>query len=210
MPSRNSLKEFAPENYYHVYNRGVEKRRIFLDAQDYRTFLGILKKYLTGEQTEHTANRHKFTNLSGEVELLAYCLMPNHFHLLLYQSAPDGVTKLMRRVMTGYVMYFNGKYSRVGGLFQGRYKAALINADAYLQHISRYIHLNPQDYKTWPYSSLSLYIGTKRLSWVNTEKIASLFDWDKAAYREFIRDYTDTKKELDFLKWQLADNGESM
>src|SRR3990167_5250179 len=124
MPSRNTVKEFAPDHYYHIYNRGVEKRQIFLDDQDYTVFIGLIKKYLTG-QNNNKNNRHKFENLSGQVELLAYCLSPNHFHLLLYQTDKDAISKLMRRLSTGYVMYFNNRYTRVGGLFQGIYKASL-------------------------------------------------------------------------------------
>ena len=82
MPSRNVVKEFAAEQYYHLYNRGVEKRQIFLDEQDYTVFIGLMKKYLTGI-TDRKLHWHKFDNLSEHVDLLAYCLMPNHFHLLL-------------------------------------------------------------------------------------------------------------------------------
>src|SRR5690606_22360993 len=130
MPSKNTVKEFTKEQYYHVYNRGVEKRAIFLDDEDYTVFLGLIKKYLTGK-TDQKKHRHAFDSLSGEVQLIAYCLMPNHFHLLLYQKSDDGITKLMRRLTTAYAMYFNNKYNRIGRLFQGTYKAAHVNADDY-------------------------------------------------------------------------------
>src|SRR5688500_15922249 len=117
MPSRNTVKEFAAEHYYHVYNRGVEKRKIFLDDRDYIVFLGLMKKYLSGKNNNKN-NRHIFQSLTGQLDLLAYCLMPNHFHLLFYQRDKDAITKLMHRVSTGYVMYFNNRYQRVGGLFQ--------------------------------------------------------------------------------------------
>lgn len=203
MPSRNRIREFEENQYYHVYNRGVEKRDIFLDAQDYTVFLGLLKKYLTGEAVTKT-NRHKFEDLGSQVELLAYCLMPNHFHLLLYQKGMDGITKLMRRVLTGYVMYFNNRYNRVGGLFQGRYKAATVDKDGYLHHVSRYIHLNPQDYKNWQYSSLSFYQGRKKARWIKTQNILELFNNNPQDYLDFLDDYVSTKLELDLLKWQLA------
>lgn len=203
MPSRNTVKEYAAEEYYHVYNRGVEKRDIFLDKQDYTVFIGLLKKYLAGE-IPPSHNRHGFKKLNDEVEVLSYCLMPNHFHMLLYQKTEDGVTKLMRRLATGYVMYFNNKYKRVGGLFQGRFKASRINADDYLEHISRYIHLNPLEYKNWPYSSYAFYRKNKTAEWLSTERILSLFDDDHNKYAAFVDDYVDNKKELDELKWQLA------
>jgi putative transposase len=207
MPSRNVVREYAADNYYHIYNRGVEKRDIFLDDQDYAVFLGLIKKYLSGEKS--IKNRHVFTRLDSETELLAYCLMPNHFHLLVYQMSADGVVRLMRRLITGYVMYFNNKYHRVGGLFQGTYKASRINADAYLEHISRYIHMNPNDYESWPYSSLKYYMRKKEAPpWVKPARIMQLFDGNPATYLDFLRGYENAKHELSVLKWQLANNPE--
>ncbi len=203
MPARNTVKEFVEQSYYHVYNRGVEKRIIFLDEQDYTVFLGLLKKYLIGEN-HNKNNRHAFTPLTSAVSLLSYCLMPNHFHLLLYQYEATGITQLMRRVNTGYVMYFNEKYNREGRLFQGTYKAAQINADAYLHHISRYIHLNPDDYLHWPYSSLPYYAGEREAAWLNTAPILDLFENNRATYMEFVAEYVDTRNELAVLKHQLA------
>ena len=207
MPSRNTVKEYVTGEYYHIYNRGVEKRIIFIDNTDHVVFLGLIKKYLTGVD-DNKSHRHKFESLVGQVELVAFCLMPNHYHLLFRQLADDGITKLMRRVMTGYVMYFNNKYGRVGTLFQGRYKASHINADAYLHHISRYIHLNPSNYQQYPYSSLPYYLGAKESpSWLNPRPVLELFK-DAADYEHFLLDYTDTKQELTVLKWQLASDPE--
>ncbi len=210
MPSRNTVKEFAPNSYYHLYNRGVEKRDIFLDDQDYAVFLGLLKKYLIGkvDKASSNQNRHRFDAIGGQLDLLAYCLMPNHFHLLLYQHDEQAITRFMRRVMTGYVMYFNDRYNRVGSLFQGRYKASHINADAYLHHISRYIHLNPTSYQTWPASSLPYYLGTKSSSWLKPEAVMALFNDDPEEYKRFLADYETTKDELAVLKWQLANEAE--
>lgn len=209
MPSRNTVKEYAAGEFYHVYNRGVEKRLIFIDDNDYVVFIGLLKKYLTGED-ENKTHRHKFTNLSGEVELLAYCLMPNHFHLLFHQLTEDGITRLMRRVITGYVMYFNNRYARVGALFQGRYKAAHVNADAYLHHISRYIHMNPENYNEYAYSSYPYYLNTKKTpSWLRTTKILELFD-GSVGYQAFVDEYIESKQELSVLKWQIASDLEEM
>ena len=111
----------------------------------------------------------------------------------------------MRKLATGYVMYFNNRYHRVGGLFLGVYKASRINADAYLQHISRYIHLNPDDYKAWPYSSYQNYVGNRQQNWLQTDQILSLFD-DMSEYQEFVADYVSTRNELQVLKWQLAND----
>lgn len=205
------VREFAPHHYYHVYNRGVEKRVIFNDSQDYKVFLGLLKKYLLVDKEEkhRDSARHLYKPVGNEVELLAYCLMPNHFHLLLYQTEEQGITELMRRIGTGYVMYYNARHKRVGSLFQNRYKASLINADDYLQHISRYIHLNPRDYENWPYSSIGYYKGEKNARWLHKDKVLSMFDNSGSQYLEFLQDYVPNKNELEVLKWQLADSGEA-
>lgn len=203
MPSRNVVREFAENEYYHVYNRGVEKRVIFLDDQDYIVFLGLLKKYLIGIQTSK-ADRHRVLRIDDKVQLVAYCLMPNHFHLLLHQTDREGVSKLMRKLSTGYAMYFNNRYNRVGALFQGKYKASRINADAYLQHITRYIHLNPDNYSRWPYSSYGNYIGARNQEWVQQHLVMDIFENQPSLYEEFVRDYVSTRDELQMLKWQLA------
>lgn len=210
MPSRNTVREYEIGGYYHVYNRGVEKRIIFLDDQDYTVFIGLIKKYLAGEEVARK-NRHPYSRLDKEVQLLAYCLMPNHFHLLLYQTSEDGITRFMRRLATGYVMYFNNRYRRVGGLFQGKFKTARINSDSYLQHISRYIHLNPRDYQTWPYSSLTYYRGDKETpAWLNTANILEIFNDRPQEYMSFVDQYQDSMRELSLLKWQLANNPEEV
>lgn len=154
MPSRNIVRRFTENGIYHVYNRGVEKRNIFLDEQDYAVFLHLLKYYLSPTDPKNVHPLMKFQNFSiirprplanieKEVNLIEYCLMPNHFHLVLQQISMDGITKLMRRIATTYAIYFNKRYKRVGYLFQGPYKAILVNNDSYLLHLSRYIHLNP-------------------------------------------------------------------
>lgn len=207
MPSRNIVKEFADGQYYHLYNRGVEKREIFQDTQDYKVFLGLLRKYLTGENRNKN-NRHPIKYLGDDVQLLAYCLMPNHYHLLLYQAQASGVTELLRRVSTGYVMYFNKKYGRVGSLFQGIYKASLVDKDEYLHHVSRYIHLNPKDYKNWQYSSVEYYAGNKKAVWLKDEPILELFENNRKTYFDFLDNYQEHKEELDSLRWQLANGAD--
>lgn len=206
MPSKNTVKKFEPDQYYHVYNRGVEKRIIFVDSEDYIVFLGLIKKYLTGERVSHTDNRHKFKHLGEEIELLSYCLMPNHFHLLLYQHTNTAITVFMRKLATGYSMYFNRKYDRVGGLFQGIYKASLITSDPYLTHISRYIHLNPQEYREYSYSSLRYYLRPDTAPiWVMPSRILEIFDDSPEKYGEFIDDYVLSNTEAVSVLKLLAD-----
>lgn len=193
MPAKNSLKVFAENTYYHIYNRGVEKRNIFIDNQDYEVFLNLLKYYLSENNQaiyhpiEIIAPDNKpirprpLKNLNKEIELIAYCLMPNHFHLLIKQISKDGMTKLMRALSTTYALYFNRRYKREGTLFQGRYKAVIIKNDSYLLHLSRYIHLNPSsiltktDLVTWPYSSYSYFLGTKKADWIKPQIVLDFF-----------------------------------
>ena len=151
MPAKNSVKQFEPERMYHVYNRGVDKRTIFEDERDYAVFMSLLKSALLRSQDDDEdpidlsllSEAQRFNmrrlNLAQELDLTAFCLMPNHFHLLLFQKSADGITRLMRSIGTAYSMYFNKRYERSGTLFQGRYKAKAIDSDAYWQHISRYI-----------------------------------------------------------------------
>lgn len=125
--------------------------------------------------------------------------MPNHFHLLVKQSSLNGITKIMRAVCTNYVMYFNKKYDRVGTLFQGKYKAALIQNDDYLLHLTRYIHLNPypgSDPKLYNYSSYNYYLGKKNANWLKTREVLGYFKTrnkiglkDHFSYESFVDDY---------------------
>jgi putative transposase len=154
MPSKNRIKQYVAGAYYHLYNRGVEKRRVFLDDQDYRVFLSYLKLYLS--PPELTDRPH--LDLSRDIELASYCLMPNHFHLLVRQHTERGISDLMRCVIVSYVRYFNKRYERVGSLFQDVYKAVRITSDEQLYQVERYIHLNPEplieNVADYPYSSL--------------------------------------------------------
>lgn len=216
MPAINTVKTFVEDAFYHVYNRGVEKRDIFLDDHDYQMFLHLLKLYLS-PQPEDDQNRLTRNNLvrlrpaqsvAREVKLIAYCLMPNHFHLLLKQITRTGMTKLMRKLATAYAMYFNSKYTREGTLFQGIYKAIHIDSEYYLLHLSRYIHLNPQALTrnilvTYPYSSYAHYLGKKHAEWVDPAPVLSYFSSEgtkllKTAntYKEFVEAYKADPKEV--------------
>ncbi|MDZ7587215.1 MAG: transposase [Patescibacteria group bacterium] len=209
MPHKNTVKHFVENGVYHAYNRGVEKRKIFLDDQDYRVFLHLLKYYLSpiDAKTKHpiieTGNQpllrpRPLKNLENEIELIAYCLMPNHFHLLLKQISIDGMTKLLRRIATTYALYFNRRYQRVGYLFQGHYKAVLIDNDPALLHISRYIHLNPQeltrmDLVSYPYSSYPYFLGLKTAGWIKPKLVLSLFN---TSYKEFVEKFADSPEKI--------------
>ncbi len=220
MPSKDVVKLYVPNSYYHVYNRGVEKRDIFIDDQDHKVFLSYLKHYLSPPDIEFS---HPLQEMIGfnlvrvrplptfaeQVSLLSYCLMTNHFHLLLHQVIQTGVTEFVRALCTSYSMYFNKKYHRVGHLFQGVFKAACVDTDAYLLHLTRYIHrnpvrmtgLNPVTAREYPYSSYPYYLRLKQAAWLHPEHILDYFrsaqskDYrDFLSYESFVEDYGEDSK----------------
>lgn len=204
MPGRNIRKVDVADSYYHVYARGVNKQKIFLDTDDYKFFLSLLKRYLS--RSEATTRRGaQYPKLYEDIELLAYCLMTNHFHLLVYQISEQGMMQLMRRVMTSYSGYLNRKYSRRGPLFESRYRASRINNETYLLHISRYIHLNPTDWRGYNYSSLRSYLDTAPPDWLTTIRVTGLFS-SRNEYLQFLESYEQNKTELDIIKHVLAND----
>jgi len=224
MPSRNVVKQFEPDSMYHVYNRGVDKRVIFKDKRDYAVFLSFLKYALLSSEeirkkdevdasllTDSQRFNLRREGLADKVELLSFCLMPNHFHLLLYQYPLDGITRLMRSVITGYSMYFNKRHKRVGSLFQGVYKASHIKTDAYWLHVSRYIHLNPidlgEDYKEYSYSSYRFFVRKAKAEWLKPNKIMDSFS-SVADYEKFVAEYIPRRDELVEIKDMLANSKE--
>ncbi|HSX31752.1 MAG TPA: transposase [Candidatus Saccharimonadales bacterium] len=203
MPSKNILKVDLADSFYHVYARGVSKQAVFQDYEDFTFFLDLLKRYLSPEVILNAVGT-PYEKLNDSVELLAYCLMGNHFHLLLYQKQAGGMQRLMRGVMTSYVRYYNHAYGRTGPLFESRYKASRISNDGYLQHISRYIHLNPKDWRMYPYSSMQYYLGDTTPDWLQTDRVLELFD-SRQQYVDFVADYEAAQRELETIKHELAD-----
>lgn len=203
MPTRNVIKQFASDKYYHVYSRGSNKQTIFHDEPDYLFFLSLFKRYLSDQPTVNP--RHgTYHNYNKQIELLAYCLMPNHIHLLFYQIDERSMAELMRSIMTTYSKYYNLKYEHFGPVFQSRYLAAIISKDNYLHHISRYIHLNPTDWRRYPFSSIRYYLDNSPPDWLKPGKILDLFDGNYKVYEDFVSDYVAHKHILDELKWELA------
>ncbi len=141
--------EFAPEEFYHVYNRGTEKRKIFMARNDYGRFLALMYLANQEEPTElklqgRTLERIRKPRKGKQlVDIVTYCLMPNHFHLLIREIEEGGISKFMQKLTTGYTMYFNKRNERNGSLFQGRFKATHVADDRYLRYLISYIHLNP-------------------------------------------------------------------
>jgi len=204
MPRRNVIKQDIADSFQHVYARGHSRHKVFGDEQDYITFLTLLQRYLSAEEA-HDTYGVPYPNFYNKVELLTYALMPNHFHLLIYQRQPQAMAQLMKSVLTSYSRYFNKKYRRSGSLFESRYKASMISDDSYLEHISRYIHLNPRQWRDYEYSSLPYYLQRDEVSWVRPKRILELFG-SPEEYLEFVSDYVEQKKMMDILKQELAND----
>lgn len=196
MPYRRT--KFYQNGFYHIYNRGVEKRDIFLDQSDYASFIAILKAYLLPPQETFKQGRTlriRNHQLHEEIKLITYCLMPNHFHLLIQQKLDSSITNFMRRVLTAYSMYFNDKYGRVGSLFQGRFKAKEVEQDEYVLHLSRYIHRNPlgifignvKDLESFSWSSYPVYLGKADGDFTSLDFILSFFPNHQIdSYKKFV------------------------
>lgn len=152
----------ASNETYHIYNRGAHKQPVFLDDHDYSRFLALL--YLAnGNNPIHMGNllsKYKgrsFLDIYSEetdhslVDITAYSLMPNHFHLVMTQKTEEGISRFMKKVGTAYSMYFNARHDQSGILFQGRFKNRHVSDEAYYRWIYTYVHLNPLEllYPHW-------------------------------------------------------------
>lgn len=218
MPYR--ITPLVTDHYYHVFNRGVAHQPTFLLARDYERFLFYLSYYRHKEAPVRLSKllqipkdvRNKILEgleISNDVivEIVAYCCMPNHFHLLLKQRADGGVSLFMRKITDGYTRYFNTKHQRVGPVFQGAFKAVHISNNEQLLHVSRYIHLNPvvsavvreNDFYTYSWSSLLSYIDKKIPTFVNSMPILENFR-NSQKYLEFVNDQIDYGKHLEEIK----------
>ncbi len=215
MPAKNAIKEYLEGGVYHVYNRGINKQDIFLDEKDYATFLYYLKMYLDNPENLdksdlYKKNRTARKSFYKQIDLLCYCLMPNHFHLILKQRGERDISEFMRSLIINYSMYFNSIHKRVGPLFQGAYKAVLIKNDNYLLHLSRYIHVNPlakvgnlSKVIDYPYSSYANYLGKKDTKWVKPGFILDYFEDNKGediiaqdSYKDFVEEYEYDSKDI--------------
>src|SRR5690606_31724881 len=143
MPTKNSRKYYDAPAYYHVYNRGANRQPIFIDDQDRSRFLSLLARHLDPDNVDKDSSGKEYNKY--DIELVAYCLMDNDFHMIIYQETdPSVTTQLMHSVGTAYTMHFNKRHKRSGRLFQDIFKAAHITDESYLLHITRYIHMVPR------------------------------------------------------------------
>lgn len=234
---------FIENQIYHIYNRGVEKRSIFIDNQDYTRFIHCLfefndknpvKNFSRVEMNEFRSDslrdnvaERKQKNKPRKllVEILAFVLMPNHFHLLLQQKVDEGIVRFMQKIGIAHTMYFNQKYERVGPLFQGRFKAVLVEKDAHFLYLPHYIHLNPLDLinesdrnsligkmtflENYRWSSLPDYIGKKNFpSVTQRDFLLESFDGTEG-YKKDIKEWVEgNNKDFNQISAVLLDGDE--
>jgi len=221
MPARNRTKQYIENSYYHIYNRGVEKRSIFLDKQDYSVFLSYLKTYLMPKDGKALIQRFaepdispqekdkilkllRLNNFHNDITLLAYCLMPNHFHFFIKQKNALSIDKFMQSLGTRYTMYFNRKHKRVGFLYQDTYKAVLLENEYQFIYLSKYIHkqavihkgptLQGRTLRDWEQpSSYPEYLGKRKTEWIHPEEVLSYFSKTnpKLSYKTFVEESDD-------------------
>lgn len=193
---------FITGYYYHIYNRGVEKRDIFTNHWDYMRFLETLnfyrKKPLSTKLSDFRRGVVKFKKVKNQIEIIrifCYCFMPNHFHLLIQQLKEGGISDFLRKISNSYTRYFNTKYDRIGSLFQGTFKSKFIESDEYLLQLSKYIHKNPFPLVKWkdknyPYSSYKYYLSGDNHPFCDTEFISSYFSKNNPNldYKSFVEE----------------------
>lgn len=216
-----AYKNIVPQagEIYHVYNRGVDKRDIFVDRVDYIRFLHDLYEFNDAnpapafERRYKSQNNTKFQNSFSKqrlhepmVDILAFCLMKNHYHLLIRPIFSDSMSLFMKKLNTGYAYAFNVKHDRSGHLFQGRYKIKHVDDDKYLKHLVCYIHLNPLKFlekldrnkhidihRTW--KALNSYRWSSHLDYLDQDNFNSIIN------KRFINDIFGTAREYkDFAK----------
>ena len=205
---------FSFEEYYHVYNRGTEKRIIFLDDYDYSRFTLLL--YLCNSidpvdlgdllrQGLSLSEIFKEERTDTLVEIGAWCLMPNHFHILIKEKAENGISMFMKKLLTSYSMYFNKKYHRTGSLFQGPFKARHLDYDQYLKYQFTYIHLNPIGIIDNGWKDKNLEDKKKAKNFLDNYKYSSYLDYcgqdrsegnilNKEAFPEYFKTVLDFKE----------------
>lgn len=175
-------KKFVQDEYYHLYNRGVEKRFIFQDEQDYKHFLYLMYLCNTKRSIALRDIGKNFDRGEPIVSIGAYCLMPNHFHILIKEEISGGISLYMRKLLTGYSMYFNKKNKRTGRLFENSFKSSHIETDRYLRYLYAYIHLNPAKLIDKNWKDKRTKSKSELLKYVFNYKYSSLVEYFKEEY----------------------------
>ena len=201
---------FLTDKIYHIYNRGVEKRNIFLDNSDYTRFIHDLYEFNDTapagrfDRIKNTVRDRISDNIKKRqliVEILAFCLMPNHYHLIIKQLVDGGISDYIQKIGIGYTAIFNRKYERSGVLFQGKTKAVAVETEEQLIHLPYYIHLNPLDL-IFPNQK------EKGISdWKKAEEFLMQYRWSSHLDYCNIKNYPSViSKSLLFNIWKNSDN----
>ncbi len=221
---------FVTGEYYHLYNRGVDRRTIFKSKNDFERFMMLL--YVSNSNSEKSFRLDNLINQQHKIfrEILgldkggvlvsigAWCLMDNHFHIIVKQEIDGGITSFMKKLGTAYSMFFNIKYKRQGALFGGPFKSKMVGVDdVYLKYLFAYIHLNPLDLNffgwetglqfdnieinnfliSYRYSSYQEYIGVERVeSNILNKEVFPVYFQSNKSFEDFIRDYITFRLEL--------------
>ena len=213
---------FVNKEIYHVYNRSVEEKEIFVDDQDRFRFIHDLFEFNDEAPAvnfyykrpliqSYEAKPRKIEQQKRKllVEILAFVVMPNHFHLLLRQIKENGISNFMHKLGTGYTMYFNQKYERAGSLFQGTYKAILVNQEAHFIHLPYYIHFNPLDLKFPEWRDREIKNYKQAMKFLENYRWSSFLDYigkknfPSVTQREFLNEFFEGPENYkkDAMKW---------
>ena len=187
MKSRD-YKFFRQGQYYHIYNRGNNKEGIFLDEQDNKAFLVRLALILNLRPLINKTHIHPLP--TNSFSIISYCLMFNHFHILIRQNGAISISALMSKLSTSYAKYLNARYKKLGNIFQDTFKSRHIDNDSYLTYLSAYIHNNPIDPLAYPYSSMQEYLNMDGFKICDTDILLKYFDSDVEKYKNFVEVYT--------------------
>jgi len=199
--------KFTNGEYYHIFNRGVDKREVFLNEGDNLRFLNYIKEILDFEAKPFSRR----LSLKGAVELISYCLNPNHFHFILRQVKVGGISNFMHLLATSYTMFFNAKYQRSGSLFQGPFKAVKIDSNEHLLWVSAYVNANAQihgltnDAANYKWCSYPEYLGFSAENFCQHKDIIIKQFKDKEQFESFMHDCIITMKEKKELQKYLVD-----
>lgn len=202
---------------YHLFNRGHNKQDLYFSPRDYRRFIDSISYYhFQGPKPKFSKFIHgtlipiKLTDENALVDVFCYCLMPNHFHLLVRQRVNGGITKFMSQLANSWAKYSNLKYGRSGSPFEGHFRSVLIENDEQFIHVSRYIHINPivskiaQHLEDYPWSSYCEYMSGKNLI-CTTADILSMFSNSTEKYKKFLNDQISYGETLEKIKHQQTD-----
>lgn len=224
MPGRDII--FQNNGIYHVFNRTIDKKRIFHIEKHCNIFLNTLAYYRSDKSTVSLSRlpdlpkdirvkilKEVAYTTSFDIHILAYCLMPTHFHLLLQQKKGNGIQKSMTYLMNSFTQHYNKLSKRVGPLFLPRFKAVRVTSDAQLMHVSRYIHLNPYSSKIinskseiahYPYSSYPYYLTSQKNQLVQPKKVMELFRFNRKEYEDFVIKNADYQQTLERVKYTFS------